>query len=210
MTRRPCGHSPPPDIWFFQMLNKIVCLSVCLLDIGLNLWHSLVLQSQISNFPYSLKKSVFCVKLFSLKNFTLSLYEAPKAFLLFFLLVFCYSFNILLFGKNQIGLLCQIPKAFSTIKFALYVQSLCLLLHNNFLVFNMSDNCWKSSHNLWTLPNHNSWSLEGVGFRACYSASVQSPTAPFWKSNVLGELQESVLFEMMDKSLCVKCEFPRT
>ena len=27
-----------------------------LLDIGLNLWHSLVLQSQISNFPYSLKK----------------------------------------------------------------------------------------------------------------------------------------------------------
>ena len=28
MTRRPCGHSPPPDIWFFQMLNKIVCLSL--------------------------------------------------------------------------------------------------------------------------------------------------------------------------------------
>jgi len=27
MTRRPCGLSPPPDIWFFQMLNKIVCLS---------------------------------------------------------------------------------------------------------------------------------------------------------------------------------------
>ena len=27
MTRRPCGHSPPPDIWFFQMLNKN-CLSV--------------------------------------------------------------------------------------------------------------------------------------------------------------------------------------
>ena len=30
MTRRPCGHSPPPDIWFFQMLNKNVCLSICL------------------------------------------------------------------------------------------------------------------------------------------------------------------------------------
>ena len=26
MTRRPCGHSPPPDVWFFQMLNKNVCL----------------------------------------------------------------------------------------------------------------------------------------------------------------------------------------
>jgi len=26
MTRRPCGHSPPPDISFFQMLNKNVCL----------------------------------------------------------------------------------------------------------------------------------------------------------------------------------------
>ena len=25
MTRRPCSHSPP-DIWFFQMLNKNVCL----------------------------------------------------------------------------------------------------------------------------------------------------------------------------------------
>jgi len=44
-----------------------------LLDIGRNLWHSLVLQSQMNNFPYSLKKSVSCVKLFSLKNFTLSL-----------------------------------------------------------------------------------------------------------------------------------------
>ena len=48
-------------------------------DIGRNLWHSLVLQSQISNFPYSLKKSVSCVKLISLKNFTLSLNETPKA-----------------------------------------------------------------------------------------------------------------------------------
>jgi len=35
-------------------------------------------------------------------------------------------------------------------------------------------------------------SLEGLGFRACYSVSAQSPTAPFWKPNVLGELQESV------------------
>jgi len=49
-------------------------------------------------------------------------------------------------------------------------------------------------------------SFEGLGFRACYSASAQSPTAPFWKPNVLtsGELQESVLFEMTDKSICVE------
>jgi len=49
------------------------------------------------------------------------------------------------------------------------VQSLCSLLHNNFLVFNTNNNCWKSSYNLWTSPNHNSRSLEGLGFRACYS-----------------------------------------
>ena len=58
-----------------------------LLDIGLNLWHSLVLQSQISHFPYSLKNYVSYVKLFSLKNFTLSLNEAPKAHYFCFLLL---------------------------------------------------------------------------------------------------------------------------
>jgi len=61
-----------------------------------------------------------------LKNFTLSPNEAPKAHYF----VFCYSFNVLLFRKNQIRLLCQTPKAFSTINLPLYVQSLCLLLHN--------------------------------------------------------------------------------
>jgi len=58
-----------------------------LLDLGLNLWHSLVFQSQISNFPYSLKKCVFCVKLFSLNNFILSLKESPKAHYFCFLLL---------------------------------------------------------------------------------------------------------------------------
>jgi len=47
-------------------------------------------------------------------------------------------------------------------------------------------------------------SLEGLGFQACYSASAQSPISPFWKPNVLGKLQESVPFEMTDKSLRVK------
>jgi len=46
--------------------------------------------------------------------------------------------------------------------------------------------------------------LEGLGFRAWYSASAQSPAAPFWKPNVLWELQESVPLEMKDKSLHVK------
>jgi len=32
----------------------------------------------------------------------------------------------------------------------------------------------------------NPGSLEGLGFRACYSASAQSPTVLFWKSNVIG------------------------
>jgi len=58
----------------------------------------------------------------------------------------------------------------------------------NFLVFNISDNCWKSSHNLWTLPIHNSRLQEGLVFQACYSASAQSPTAPIWKPNVLEKL----------------------
>ena len=73
-----------------------------------------------------------------------------------------------------------------------------------FLVFNISDNCWKSPHNLWTLSNHNPRSPEGLGFQACYNTSTQSPTASFWKPSVLGKLQESVLFEMTDKSLHVK------
>jgi len=48
------------------------------------------------------------------------------------------------------------------------------------------------------------WSHEGLGFRACCSVSAQSPTALFWKPNVLGELQVSAPSEMMDKSHRVK------
>ena len=52
-----------------------------------------------------------------------------------------------------------------------------------------------------TIPGHlRVW----LGVRACHSASAQSPTAPFWKSNVLGELHKSVLVEMADKSLRIK------
>ena len=35
-------------------------------------------------------------------------------------------------------------------------------------------------------------------------AGVPAPTGTFWKSDVLGKLQESVLYEMTDKSLRVK------
>jgi len=140
------------------------------------------------------------VKLFSLKNFTLSLNEAPKAHYFSFLLLIQSS------AVQQKSNKATLPttKTFSAVKLALCVQSLCLLLYNNFLVFNICDNCLKSSHNLWLLPNHNSRSLEGLGFRAYYSTSAQSLGAPSWKPNVQGELQESVPFEMTDKSLRVK------
>ena len=69
-------------------VSALLCVAKgILLEIGLDLWHSLVLQSQISNFTYSLKKSVSCVKLISLKNFTRSLNEASKAYYFCFLLL---------------------------------------------------------------------------------------------------------------------------
>jgi len=69
----------------FETSASLCVVKGILVDIGLNLRCSLVLQ--ISNFPYSLKKSVSCVKLFSLKNFTLSLNEAQKAHCFCFLLL---------------------------------------------------------------------------------------------------------------------------
>jgi len=36
----------------------------------------------------------------------------------------------------------------------------------------------------------NPGSLEGLGFRACYSTSAESPTALFWKPNVLGNYRK--------------------
>jgi len=74
----------------FEASALLCVVKGILLDIGLNLWHSRVPQSQISNFPYSLKKSVSSVKLFSLKNFTLSLKETPKVhYFCFLLLIQC-------------------------------------------------------------------------------------------------------------------------
>jgi len=100
------------------------------------------------------------VKLFSLKNFILSLNEAPKAH------YFCFLLLIQSSAVQQKSNKTTLPnsKTFSPLKLALCVQSLCLLLHNNFLVFNISDHCWKSSHNLWTLPNHKSRVTWGFRF----------------------------------------------
>jgi len=54
------------------------------------------------------------------------------------------------------------------------------------------------------MPNYQSQSLERLDLLACYRAFVQTPTAPIYKANVLGKLQESILFEMLDKALRVK------
>jgi len=78
---------PLSSLETFRNIALLCGVKSTLLDIGRTLRHSLVLQWQISNFPYSLNKSVSCVKLFSLKNFTLSLNEAPKAHYFCFLLL---------------------------------------------------------------------------------------------------------------------------
>ena len=153
-----------------------------LLDIGLNLRYSLVLLSQTSNFPYSLKKSVCCVKLFSLKNFTLSPNEAPKVH------YFCFLLPIQSSAVQQKSNKATFPnnKTFSTVKLALCVQSLCLLLHNNILLFNISDNCWKSSHNLWTLPNHNSRVTWGFRLQSMLQLVRSIFFRPFLKTKCSG------------------------
>jgi len=68
----------------------------------------------------------FCVKLFPLKNFTLSLNEAPKAH------YFCFLLLIQISTVQQKSNKATLPnnETFSTVKLALYVQSLCLSLHN--------------------------------------------------------------------------------
>jgi len=107
----------------FEASALLCVVKGTLLDIGLNLWHSQVFQSHISNFPYSLKESVSCVKPFSLKNFALSLNETPEAHYFCFLLLIQSS----AVQQNQIRLLCQTSKAFSTVKLVLCLKSLCLL-----------------------------------------------------------------------------------
>ena len=75
------------DLKHFEASALLCVVNGVLLDIGGNLWHSLVPQSHISNFACSLKWSASCVKLFLLNNFTLSLNKALKANYFCFLLL---------------------------------------------------------------------------------------------------------------------------
>jgi len=139
------------------------------------------------------------VKLFSLKNFTLSLNEAPKAH------YFCFLLLIQSSAVQQKSNKATLPntKTFSTVKLALCAQSLCLLLHNNLLVFNISDNCWKRSHNLWTLPNHNSRVTWGLRFPSKLQRVRSISYRPVLKTKRSGGTT-GVPFEMTDKSLRVR------
>jgi len=96
--------SPLSSLETFRNICVTLCCKGILLNIGLNLRYSQYSKSVISLLT---KKAVSCVKLFSLKNFILSLNEAPKAHYFCFLLL-----KVLLFSKNQIKLLCQTPKLF--------------------------------------------------------------------------------------------------
>ena len=98
----------------------------------------------------------------------------------------------MVFSKNEIRLLCQTPKlCYCETR---VVRTIAMFIASQqFLVFNISDSCWKSSHNLWTLPNHNSRSLEGLGFQACHSASAEFPTTPFRKPSVLGDRDDRIV-----------------
>jgi len=106
----------------FEASALVCAVKRILLEIGLNLRYSLVILSQASNFSYSLKKSVPCVKLFSLKNFTLSLNEAPKSH------YFCFLLLIQSSAVQQKSNKAFLPnnKSFSTVKLALCLQSLRL------------------------------------------------------------------------------------
>jgi len=66
-------------------------------DMGRNLWHSLVLQLQISNFSYSLKNLSPVWNYFRWR--ILHFHETRHRKRIIF--VFCYSFNVLLFKKTK-------------------------------------------------------------------------------------------------------------
>jgi len=114
------------------------------------------------------------MKLFSLKNFTHTLNEAPKAHCFFLLLIQSFAVQ----QKSNKATLKK-TNAFSTVKLALCVQSLCLLPRDNFLFSTPVITAEKvriiCGRCQITIPG----SLEGLGFRGCYSASAQSSTARF-------------------------------
>jgi len=143
------------------------------------------------------------VKLISLKNFIFSLNEEPKA------QYFCFLQLIQSSAVQQKSNKTTLPntKTFSTAKLTMCVQTLCLLLNNNIFVFNISDDCWKSSHNLWTLPNHKSRVTWGSRFPSMLQHVRSISYQPVWKTKRSGETTGKcflVPFEMTDKSFRVK------
>jgi len=139
----------------FETSALLCVVKGILLDIGLNLRYSLVLQ--ISNFPLTKKCCLLWENIFVKEVCTFTKRGTKSAFFCFLLLIQSSAVQ-----QNSYKATLPNTKTFSPVKLALCVQSLCFLLHNNFLAFNISDNCWKSSRNLCTLPNHN---LVTWGFR---------------------------------------------
>ena len=90
----------------FETSASLCVVKGILLDIGLNLKYSLVLQN--SNFPYSLKNlfPVWNYFRWRILHFHWTKHRKRVIF------VFCYSFKVLVFSKNQIRLLWQTPKLF--------------------------------------------------------------------------------------------------
>ena len=133
----------------FETSALLCVVKGILLDIGLNLRYFPAFQ--ISNFPLA-KKSCLLRETIFVEEFYTFTKRGTKAH------YFCFLLLIQSSAVQQKSNKAALPntKTFSPVKLALCVQSLCLLLHNNFLVFNISDSCWKSSRNLWTLPNHKS------------------------------------------------------
>jgi len=105
--------------------SAILCVVKRILLVNeLNLRYPLVLK--ISHFPYSLKNLSSVWNYFRWRIIHFHWTRRRKRIIF----VFCYSFKLLLFSKNQRRLLCQTPSAFSTVKLAFCLKSLYLLFHN--------------------------------------------------------------------------------
>jgi len=104
------------------------------LDIGLNLRYSPVLQ--ISNFALTKKICLLCETIFVEEFYIFTKRGTESALFLFLLLIQSSAVQ----QKSNKATLPN-TKTFSTAKLTLCVHSLFLLLNNNFLVFNISDDC---------------------------------------------------------------------
>jgi len=97
-------------------------------------------------------------------------------------------------------------KTFSTAKLALCVHLLCVLLHNTFLVFNISDELLKKFAQSVDVAKSQFRVTWGFRFPSMLQRvrSISYRLVLKTKSSGRTTVQESVLFEMTDKSLRVK------